>query len=109
MRAIFGGLAIGLSLFTGPGLTDDAPPMTTVAQGVLAGRAETGTAVYRGIPFAAPPVGALRWRPPQPPAAWEGVRSAERLRRHVSADAARFLSRVAEGALRRGWAEAKTA
>ena len=78
MRAIFGGLAIGLSLFTGPGLTDDAPPITTVAQGVLAGRTETGTDVYRGIPFAAPPVGVLRWRPPQPPAAWEGVRSAEK-------------------------------
>ena len=30
--------------------------------------------VFRGIPFATPPVGDLRWRPPQPPANWEGVR-----------------------------------
>ena len=32
--------------------------------------------VYRGVPFATPPVGDLRWRPPQPAAAWDGVRDA---------------------------------
>jgi len=33
--------------------------------------------VYKGIPFAAPPVGDLRWKPPQPVAHWEGVRAAD--------------------------------
>lgn len=33
--------------------------------------------VYKGIPFAAPPTGELRWRAPQPPASWQGVRAAD--------------------------------
>lgn len=36
--------------------------------------ASTGLHVYRGIPFAKPPIGELRWRPPQPLGVWEGVR-----------------------------------
>jgi para-nitrobenzyl esterase len=49
-----------------------------VEQGVLQGTKEDGLAVYRGVPFAAPPVGDLRWRAPQPAAKWEGVRPAEK-------------------------------
>jgi para-nitrobenzyl esterase len=37
---------------------------------------EGGYRFFRGIPFAAPPVGDLRWRPPAPPASWQGVRPA---------------------------------
>lgn len=49
-----------------------------VEQGLLSGEStEDGVSqVFRGIPFAAPPVGRLRWRPPAPAASWEGVREA---------------------------------
>ncbi len=42
--------------------------------GPVEGGIEKGIAVWRGIPFAAPPIGVLRWQPPQPPEPWRGVR-----------------------------------
>ncbi len=42
-------------------------------QGAVEGREEGGVVVFRGIPYARPPVGALRFRAPEPPAAWSGV------------------------------------
>lgn len=45
--------------------------------GLISGTRENGVTAYLGIPFAAPPVGELRWRPPQPPAHWTGVRAAD--------------------------------
>ena len=47
----------------------------TVA-GPVRGEVENGIHAFRGVPFAAPPVGALRWRPPQPPAPWRRPRDA---------------------------------
>ena len=49
-----------------------------VEGGRVQGTSEGGLTVYRGIPFAAPPVGDLRWRAPQSAPGWEGVRPATR-------------------------------
>src|ERR1035437_513250 len=49
-----------------------------VEGGLIQGTVEEGLSVYRGIPYAAPPLGDLRWRPPQPAPKWEGVRAADK-------------------------------
>lgn len=51
-------------------------PKVTIANGVLEGVDESGVYAFKGIPYAAPPIGILRWREPQPVKSWEGVRKA---------------------------------
>ncbi|WP_417484726.1 carboxylesterase/lipase family protein [Maricaulis salignorans] len=53
-----------------------AGPVIEIAQGRLEGVRQDDLVVFRNIPYAAPPVGPLRWRPPQPAASWEGMRDA---------------------------------
>jgi para-nitrobenzyl esterase len=55
-----------------------APPSVTTVQGSVVGkRVQGGNVVaFLGLPYAAPPVGLLRWKPPEPVAAWKGVRNA---------------------------------
>ena len=57
-----------------------AAPIVKVANGALSGSVEEGVASWKGVPFAAPPVGPLRWRAPQPAANWKGVRAATQYR-----------------------------
>ncbi len=51
-------------------------PAVHLSSGSLRGYFQGTTAVFKGIPYAVPPVGDLRWREPQPPASWPGVRDA---------------------------------
>jgi para-nitrobenzyl esterase len=60
----------------GVSATAQQPAVVRVDSGQLQGAVDDGVASYKGIPFAAPPVGELRWRPPQPAAQWTGVRQA---------------------------------
>jgi para-nitrobenzyl esterase len=54
-----------------------AEPIVTVADGKLDGAQERGVLAFKGVPYAAPPVGDLRWREPRPAAPWQGVRKAD--------------------------------
>ena len=56
--------------------TPAAAPTVTIDTGKLRGEAQGAVVSFKGIPFAQPPVGDLRWRPPQPVAKWQGVRDA---------------------------------
>jgi para-nitrobenzyl esterase len=61
-----------------PGFKAHVPLLVVNTEGGLVqGILENGVAVFKGIPFAAPPVGELRWRPPQPVKPWEGVLKAD--------------------------------
>jgi para-nitrobenzyl esterase len=74
MRALEWGLfALALAAMAGrPAL---AAPVR-IDGGLVQGVQTEGLSVYKGLPFAAPPVGALRWRDPQPATPWKGVRDA---------------------------------
>lgn len=68
------------SLFAGAAVVSAAiPEPIKIDTGLITGAATASedVRVFKGIPFAAPPVGDLRWKAPQPPAKWEGVRKAD--------------------------------
>jgi para-nitrobenzyl esterase len=56
--------------------TGSIAPTARTSAGVLEGLRSGGGTAFLGVPYAAPPVGDLRWEPPQPPQAWTGTRKA---------------------------------
>jgi para-nitrobenzyl esterase len=79
-------------------------PVVETRSGRIQGLAEPGLHAFRGVPFAAPPVGALRFRPPRPPEPWAGLRDAT----HPGPPAPQVASpvmRMLGGAGELGWSE----
>ncbi|WP_332658766.1 carboxylesterase/lipase family protein [Brevundimonas sp.] len=68
--------AFGAGAVASPARSDAGPPEVTAPAGALRGRAVGDVLAFKGVPYAAPPVGQNRWRPPLSAPRWSGVRDA---------------------------------
>jgi para-nitrobenzyl esterase len=90
LAALVAGAASCASQAASPSHRRDAPLVVRLSDGQIRGKSTGGIDEYLGIPYAAPPVGPLRWRPPQPPAPWNGIRMATQFAPHCAQPAGVF-------------------
>ncbi|MGW7684099.1 carboxylesterase/lipase family protein [Kribbella sp. NPDC054772] len=79
LAALVGGLTVtgaADASTTSNARTSSTDPVVATGNGVVRGLTVDGTSAFRGLPYAAPPTGNLRWRAPQAAASWRGVRDA---------------------------------
>ncbi|MBL8265943.1 carboxylesterase/lipase family protein [Steroidobacter sp.] len=79
MRALQCLVATAIVSLTWSAQASTKPEQARIDSGELAGVVADDIVSFKGIPYAAPPVGKLRWRAPQPVAAWRGVRKADQV------------------------------
>ncbi|KAF1714647.1 carboxylesterase [Pseudoxanthomonas yeongjuensis] len=78
LASLLTGCLLSASAGSGIAAGPEAPvPMASTRDGVVEGRKQDGLDVFLGIPFAAPPIGASRWKEPQAVAGWAGTRKAD--------------------------------
>ncbi|MGA2372718.1 MAG: carboxylesterase/lipase family protein [Candidatus Korobacteraceae bacterium] len=76
VRVFLACLAAVFSISVRADVYNEARPILEIKNGKLQGVEEYGVLAFKNIPYAAPPLGELRWRPPQPAQNWQGVRDA---------------------------------
>ncbi len=78
MKKLFFALTLLLSSVLNAQKDAVSGPLIQISSGTLRGVTVGNVSSFKGIPYAAPPVGEYRWRPPQPLKAWQGVRDANK-------------------------------
>jgi para-nitrobenzyl esterase len=77
MRRTLAAALAATTVYAAPAVAQPSAPIVQIDTGKVSGRSDIDVTNFRGIPYAAPPVGALRWKAPQPVASWTGVREAK--------------------------------
>jgi len=78
MSRAFAAMAVSVLIATPLFARADPGPVVQTPQGAVEGQADGALRIFKGLPYATPPVGDLRWTAPRPAADWQGVRNATR-------------------------------